>query len=181
MASQNSGNQRFNNNADGFDEAGGTTVRKLTVTGADIIMTGSGAVVTTFPAEATTLVGRVGNDRKTAQTAAVNLATYTVGATDATYLVSANVLVTTSTLHNFTVTCSYTDEGNTARVLTLQFSNLAGTMSTAIANAAGAVPYEGAPLHIRCKAATTIIIGSAAGGTYTTVTYNIEERIIKVE
>lgn len=152
-----------------------------TFSGANMTFTGSGAITTTFPTEATTLLGTVGNDRKTAQTAAVNLATYTVGASDATFIVSANVLVTTSTVHAFTVTCSYTDEGNTARVLTLQFSSLAGAMVTSIANAAGAVPYEGAPLQIRCKAATTIIIGSAGGGTYTTVTYNIEERIIKVE
>lgn len=154
----------------------------FTTTGGDASMVGSGSAVTTFPstAENTTLPGSVGRDRKTGQTAAVNLATYTVGASDATYLVSANVLVTTSTVHAFTVTCSYTDEGNTARVLTLQFSSLAGAFVTSIANAAGTVPYEGAPLHIRCKASTTIIIGSAAGGTYTTVAYNIEGRILLV-
>ena len=117
-------------------------------------------------------------DRKTAQTAAVNLATYTVGGSDASYMVSANVLVTTATVHAFTVTCSYTDEGNTARVLTLQFSSLAGAMVTSIANAAGAVPYEGVPMHIRCKAGTTIIIGAAASGTYTTCVFNLEERIV---
>lgn len=120
------------------------------------------------------------NSRATAQTAAnASVVTYTVGAADSSFLVSANVLVTTSTLHSFTVTCTYTDEGNTSRVLTLQFSNLAGTFLTAIANAAGAVPYEGAPVCIRCKSGTTITIGSAAG-TYTTVTYNIEGHIQQV-
>lgn len=120
------------------------------------------------------------NSRATAQTAAnASVATYTVGAADSSFLVSANVLVTTSTLHSFTVTCTYTDEGNTSRVLTLQFSNLAGTFLTAIANAAGAVPYEGVPVCIRCKSGTTITIGSAAG-TYTTVTYNIEGHIQQV-
>lgn len=120
------------------------------------------------------------NSRATVQTAAnASVATYTVGAADSSFLVSANVLVTTSTLHSFTVTCTYTDEGNTSRVLTLQFSNLAGTFLTAIANAAGAVPYEGAPVCIRCKSGTTITIGSAAG-TYTTVTYNIEGHIQQV-
>jgi len=111
--------------------------------------------------------------RSTAQTAAVaSVATYTVGAADGSFEVSANVLVTTSTVHSFTATCAYTDEGNTTRTLTLQFSNLAGTLLTAIANAAGAVPYEGVPLHIRCKAGTTITI--ATTGTFTTVTYNVE-------
>lgn len=118
--------------------------------------------------------------RATAQTTAnASVVTFTPTA-DSTWLISANVLVTTSTLHNFTVTCAYTDEGNTARVLTLQFSNLAGTFLTAIANTAGAVPYEGVPVQIRAKANTPITIASAAGGTYTTVTYNIEGAIVRV-
>lgn len=116
-----------------------------------------------------------GSGRTVGAVAAVaSVATYTVGAADGTFMVSANVLVTTSTLHNFTVTVAYTDEGNTSRVLTLQFSNLAGTLLTAIVNTAGAVPYEGVPLHIRCKASTAITIATAAGGTYTTVAYNVE-------
>lgn len=166
---------------DGWDITGGTTPRKATFTGADMTFTGSGAIVTTFLAETNTIAGVVGRDRKTGQTAAVNLATYTVGASDSSYMISANVLVTTSTVHAFTVTCSYTSEDNVARVVTLQFSNLAGTLVTSIANAAGAVPYEGVLLHIRAKAATTIIIGSAAGGTYTTVTYSLEERILLLQ
>lgn len=114
-----------------------------------------------------------GSGRSVAQTAAVaSVATYTVGASDGSFEVSANVLVTTATLHNFTVTCAYTDEGNTSRTLTLNFSNLAGTFITAITNAAGAVPSEGVPMHIRCKASTSITI--ATTGTFTTVTYNVE-------
>lgn len=120
----------------------------------------------------------VGNDRKTAQTGAVSLATYTVPASDTTFIVSANILITTATLHSFTTTVSYTDEGNTARVVTLNFSTLAGALTPTIANAGGAIPYEGVPLHIRCKASTTIII--ATTGTFTTVAYNFEERIQKL-
>lgn len=116
-----------------------------------------------------------GAGRTVGATAAVaSVATYTVGAADGSFDVVANVLVTTSTLHSFTVTVAYTDEGNTSRVLTLQFSNLAGTFLTTIANAAGAVPYEGVAVSIRAKAGTAITIASAAGGTYTTVAYNIE-------
>lgn len=111
--------------------------------------------------------------RATAQTAAnASVSTYTVGAADGSFEVSANILVTTSTLHNFTVTCAYTDEGNTARTLTLNFSQLTGAFVTAITNAAGTVPYEGVPLHIRCKASTAITI--ATTGTFTTVAYNAE-------
>jgi hypothetical protein len=118
----------------------------------------------------------VAQGRVTAQTAAVaSIAAYTVGAADGTFEVSANVLVTTSTTHTFTLTCAYTDEGNSARTLTMTFGLVAGGVATtSIANAAGAVPYHGVPVTIRCKAATSITIASAAGGTYTTVTYNAE-------
>ncbi len=116
---------------------------------------------------------------KTATSGAV--VSYSVGIADSTFIVSANVLVTTATVHNFTVTCTYTDEGNTSRVLVLQFSTLAGAFLTNIINTAGAVPYEGVPLHIRAKAGTTVAVLTDAGGTYTTVTYNIEAFIRKLQ
>lgn len=115
----------------------------------------------------------VATGRATAQAAAIpNLSSFLVGAADGSFEVSGNVLITTATAHAFTMTVAYTDEGNTARVLTLQFSSLAGTFLTSIANAAGAVPYEGAVMHIRVKTATTI--QCATTGTFTTVTYNAE-------
>lgn len=112
--------------------------------------------------------------RSAAQVAAVaSVATFTVGASDGSFEVSANVLVTTATSHAFSVTCAYTDEGNTARTLTMTFGLVAGGVTTiSVANATGAVPYMGVPLHIRCKTATTITI--ATTGTFTTVTYNVE-------
>ena len=42
-------------NADGFDLSGGTTARKITVTGGDISITGSGSAVVTFPSATGTL------------------------------------------------------------------------------------------------------------------------------
>ncbi len=121
-------------------------------------------------------------DRTVGAVAAVaSIAAHTVGANDASFEVSANVLVTTATNHTFTLTCAYTDEGNTARTLTLSFVLVAGSaITTSIANATGTVPYMGIPVHIRCKAATTITIASAAGGTYTTVVYNAEGCIRKL-
>lgn len=113
------------------------------------------------------------NGRATAQTAAnASVATYTLGAADQTFEVSANVLVTTSSAENFTVTVAYTDEGNTARTLTLPFTTLAGASVAVINFANGAVPYGGTPVHIRCKASTTITI--ATTGTFTGATYNCE-------
>lgn len=116
--------------------------------------------------------------RSTAQTAAVgSVAAYTPTA-DGSFIISMNVLVTTSTLHNFTATVAYTDEGNTARTVTLQFSTLAGAFVTAMTNAQGTVPYEGVPLHIRVKASTAITL--ATTGTFTTVTYNVEGSIRQI-
>lgn len=116
----------------------------------------------------------IANGRATAQTAAISaVTTYTVGASDTSFIISANVNITTSTTHSFTVTCTYTDEGNTSRILTLSFNQLAGgTPITTITNVTGSGPYEGVPSHIRVKASTTITV--ATTGTFTSVTYNVE-------
>lgn len=52
---QNSTDQDYTNNADGWTLGGGTTERKLIVTGADITLTGSGTNVYTFPGGTATL------------------------------------------------------------------------------------------------------------------------------
>lgn len=116
----------------------------------------------------------VGNDRKTAQTAAVSLATYTVGAADTSYQISANVNVTAFAVGTFNIQVAYTDETNTAQTLKLNFSSVTGTIGLAIA-ATG--PFEGIPAHIRAKAGSTIIVSST--GTFTSLTYNLEERIVQ--
>lgn len=119
---------------------------------------------------------RVG--RFTAQTAAkASIVTFTPAA-DGTFLISANVLITSSVLYSFTATCTYTDEGNTARTLTIPFTNLAGTALTVIANAGGAVPYQGLTSQIRVKGGTAITIQTV--GTFTTVTYNVEGSICQI-
>jgi len=64
--------------------------------------------------------------------------------------------------------------------LTLSFSQLTGAFVTTITNGTGAGPYEGVPLHIRCKASTTITIRTQAAGVYTTVTYNAEGSITQI-
>jgi hypothetical protein len=52
---RNSTNTDITINADGFDISGGITARKLTVSGADIAVVGSGTNTYTFPAAASTL------------------------------------------------------------------------------------------------------------------------------
>jgi len=117
--------------------------------------------------------------RAVGQSAVVaSVAAYTLGASDGSFIVSANVLVTVSTAHSFTVTVTYTDEGGNARVLTLTFSQITGTMLMTITNITGAGAYEGVPLHIRAKASTTITIATV--GTFTVVTYNVEGAITQI-
>lgn len=65
---QNSSNQDYQNNADGFQLAGGTTKRKLTVTGGDVTLTGSGSATLTFPAATDTIVARNTADTLTNKT-----------------------------------------------------------------------------------------------------------------
>jgi len=115
--------------------------------------------------------------RVTGQTAAnSSIATLTVGGADASYIVSANVNVTTSSSENFNVNVAYTDEGNTARTVKMSFSAIDGTLTPQIRFTNGATPYGGVPMHIRCKASTTITITST--GTFTGATYNVEGKIM---
>lgn len=117
--------------------------------------------------------------RSTGQTAAVSsVATLTVGGSDASYWVSGNVLVTTSSGENFNVKCDYTDESNTARTLNLNVQILDGSVTANIRFSNGAVPYHISPIQIRCKASTAITIKTS--GTFTGCTYNVEGRIVKI-
>lgn len=125
----------------------------------------------------------VAKGRATAQAAAnASVSTFTVGASDATFEVSANVLVTTATTHDFDVQVTYTDEGNTARTVTLPFRLVGSTTAlvASIVNGNGTVPYLGVPVHIRAKAATVITVITEAAGTYTTVAYNVEGYIKQI-
>lgn len=108
-----------------------------------------------------------------------SVAAYTVGAADGSFLVGANINVSAATVASMTVTCTYTDETNTSRVLTFQFEqNGTAVYISAITNATGVGAYSAALQQIRCKAATTITI--ATTGTVTGITYNAEGTILQV-
>ncbi len=119
----------------------------------------------------------VGRDRKTAQTGSVSLSAYTVGATDETLELSSNVLVTSSTTYSFQVLCDYTDEGGTSRTDTIFFFKPTAIISL-IQDAAGAISFNGIPMHMRCKSGTTVTPYTT--GTFTSVTYNIEYKLKKL-
>lgn len=113
--------------------------------------------------------------------AVASVCAYLVGSTDASFEVAMNVLVTTSTTHTFTCQCTYTDEGNTSRTITMAFRLVGDTTALTSSIAASAtVPYNGVSQFIRCKAGTTITLLTQAAGTYTTVTYNVEGFIRKL-
>lgn len=123
----------------------------------------------------------IGTGRATAQTAAnSNVVTVTVGGTDASYLVSANILVTTSGSEIFTIIVDYTDETGAARSWTLPVVAIGPTVVSVVRFVNGAVPYSTVPMHIRAKASTNIKIYTQAAGTYTGCTYNIEGRIKRI-
>lgn len=110
------------------------------------------------------------------QTAAKTVLTMTTTvSSDASYLLSANLNLTAVTTASFIVTATYTDESNVSRVLTLPFVQLAGVPLVTITNITGTGPYEGLPVHIRCKANTTIVVATV--GTFTSVTYNVESHV----
>ena len=63
MTLVNAANQDFTNNSDGYTLGGGITERKLTITGGDVTITGSGSAnMYSFPGSSDTLVGRASND-----------------------------------------------------------------------------------------------------------------------
>jgi hypothetical protein len=163
----------FSENTNILDfSTGGATAMKIdashNITIANKVVSYNGVSTAGWGTPAIYAAGRV-----TAQTAAAAaFSTYTVGAADGSFIVSANVNVTAATTASFTCTCTYTDETNTSRTLTLNFSNITGTLLTTITNVTGTGAYEGVPLHIRAKASTAITFATV--GTFTSVTYNAE-------
>jgi hypothetical protein len=68
MATNNSANQDYQNNADGAQIKGGVIKRMLKWLGSDITLTGSGSATVTLPATTDTLVGRATTDTLTNKT-----------------------------------------------------------------------------------------------------------------
>lgn len=117
----------------------------------------------------------VATGRVTAQSAAnASISTFTVGAADGSFEVSANMNVTASTTLVTTLTCTYTDEASVARTMILPVVTTTGTFVAAGAiTGAGASVWHTPTMHIRCKATTAITILTSAG-TFTGITYTAE-------
>jgi hypothetical protein len=118
MATNNSNNNQFDNASDGFDLSGGTTKRKLTVTGADVTLTGSGSNVYAMPSSTDTLVGRASTDTLTNKTLTSPVISTIANTGTLTLPTSTDTLVgraTTDTLTNKTIT----DTSNSVSAKTL--------------------------------------------------------------
>jgi hypothetical protein len=105
MGKQNSVNLDITNNPDGFDISGGSTSRKLTVTGGDITLGGSGSALITFPTSDTTLAGLGITQSFTAPQTFSSRASFPSGLTTANLWVSTGS--TFSTVNVSSVTDSY--------------------------------------------------------------------------
>lgn len=114
----------------------------------------------------------------TAQSGAGTITSYTNGAADGTYRVSAQVNVTAVTALSTTVTCTYTDKSNTSRVMIMPVQQLTGSfIAGGLITGTGA--WETPVMHIRCKASTAITIATTAG-TFTGVTFSADAIIQQV-
>lgn len=122
-----------------------------------------------------------GSGRLTGQTAAATLATYTVGGSDGSFLISANVLVTTRTTYSFTVNCNYTDEANTSRSVQMSYISNTGTVSSTITSTSFDTLFNFLTMRIRAKAGTAITLVTVGGGGFTSVVYNAEADIAQVK
>jgi len=117
-----------------------------------------------------------GFNRLTGQTTALaSVVSYTVGAVDGAFLVTAYVRVVTSVSHNFQVGVQYTDE---IGVVQTQPFNFASTLVVNITDTTGVGAYHGFAFHIHALGASTITIYTA--GTFTSVVYNIEGSILQI-
>lgn len=115
MTTQNASNQKFTNNSDGFDLAGGTTARKVTVSGGDVEIVGAGTAIITFPSTSSVLATQALSETLTNKTltdpkivTTINAqtgTTYTLALTDASKIVTlANASAITVTIPTNAVT-----------------------------------------------------------------------------
>jgi len=154
MAKQSSVNLDITNNPDGFDISGGTTLRKLSVTGGNVTIAGSGSATVTFPTTSTTVAGLGIAQSFTA------LQTFSAGISASGATFSGNIAAVAGT---FTGTFSGAT-GSFSRLLTASagLSAIGATFSGDIAVQGGDITTSSATATVFNTTATTLSIGSAA-------------------
>ena len=157
MAKQSSVNLDITNNPDGFDISGGTTLRKLSVTGGNVTIAGSGSATVTFPTTSTTIAGLA-----IAQTFSA-LQTFSVGisASGATFSGNISAPNIVNSLNGFTGAVQVTGSGAIlqtvsgttttfgARLATTSLTGVASFNSQHFAVSVGAVSLASDAITIR--------------------------------
>jgi hypothetical protein len=113
--------------------------------------------------------------------AATPLLSYVVGPQDQSLLVTAAVTVLSGTNYGFEVAANYYTDAGAPWTSVCEFMWLGPNLETSLTSnlyGDGIGAYNGLPMHLRCKAGTTVVIYAA--GNFTTVTYNIEAAIIQI-
>lgn len=149
------------NNADGFDLTGGTTARKLTVSGADITIAGSGAYTYTFPGSTCTLCNNtLSNLGTTAITAALT----------STFAVTGAALSITDTSTAYTTLVGIVDVTRTGALTGVATETLTDIYLhpsfTLTEPGSGTVNYYGAMIDMSGLAVTAGAGTSVVAGLY---------------
>lgn len=110
----------------------------------------------------------------TAQSAAGNITTFTVGATARTYNVSAYLNITAVTVDVVETQITYTDENNTSQTVTLFNQGATSALLSAIGNST----YP--PVTIRAKNATVITVKSTLTTGTGSITFDAGARITQL-
>ncbi len=151
----------------------GTNYTNANITGSKgvTVTNGSGTIDISTPNSPTI----VASSELTSQSAATNIVTYTTGAADSTYMITARVNITALTAGTLQTQVTYTDETNASRTLIFygMGTTSAGLTTTGVSNYA---PIA----EIRVKASTTITLQTLATVTLVGVTYNAGGTIIKI-
>ena len=172
MTTQNSTNLKVTNNSDGYEVSGGTTTRKLVVTGADITLTGSGTNTMTFPSSSQTLIGRTSTDTLTNKTLTSPVINSPTGIDTDDVSEATNLYYTDAR-----VTANSSVSANTAKVTNATHTGDV-TGSTALAIASNVIVND----DINSSAAISISKTALVAGTNITLsgdTLNVDDSFIK--
>jgi hypothetical protein len=110
--------------------------------------------------------------------AAVGVGHYTLGSTTELLMVYCNINITASTAFSFQIIVSYTDVHSNTHTVPMTFTDASGVQWTTLTNANGVGTYSAFSMMFNCKASTSLTIGTASGGTFTGVSYDVSTVIV---
>lgn len=192
MTKRNAINLDATANADGFDLSGGTTARKLTVTGADITLTGTGSAVITFPTSTSTLATLALSEEFTNKTlnASVGKGTWTASGTWTLPAFTAGGLITSTAGLDMNLTSSVgitidiTGSGSADAIFVTIDSSEAGNSGLIVTNANN-FAHAGALVDLRMLNATDsgkiILIANSGSGNAIDITQKDSTEAVSIK